>query len=149
MSLLCCRYYAESDPQDGHRLISLAADQVFGGAEVAFPAYWNGPEVMNSLEESKSCKIIVETLFYGTPFDRHLTLQAVAVNTEIKLLKTKGVGLQTQRKCKNRIHLHCTDLEANVKAGKKFSYHCYRFPLAGENGDLKVQTNGFLRTCEP
>ena len=61
----CCRYYAESDPQDGHRLISLAADQVFGGAEVAFPAYWDGPEVMNSLEESKSRKIVLEPLLYG------------------------------------------------------------------------------------
>ena len=66
MPLLCCRYYAESDPQDGHRLISLAADQVLGGAEVAFPAYWTGPEVMNSLEESKSCKIIAERLLYAT-----------------------------------------------------------------------------------
>ena len=53
-SLLYCRYYAESDPEDGHRLISLQADQVFGGAEVAFPPYWTGPEVMNSLEQSKS-----------------------------------------------------------------------------------------------
>ena len=49
-----CRYYAESDPEDGHRLISVKADMVFGGAEVAFPAYWTVPEVMNSLEQSKT-----------------------------------------------------------------------------------------------
>ena len=48
------RYYTESDPEDGHRLISLSVNHVFGGAEVAFPAYWTEPEVMNSLEHSKS-----------------------------------------------------------------------------------------------
>ena len=48
-----CRYYVESDPEDGHRLLVLDVMQVFGGAEVAFPRYWTEPEVMNSLEDSK------------------------------------------------------------------------------------------------
>ena len=57
-----CRYYAESDPEDGHRLISLSADQVFAGSEVTFPAYWTEPEVMNSLEQSKS--VVIQGFWY-------------------------------------------------------------------------------------
>lgn len=49
------RYYAETEPEDGHRLLSVDVDRVFGGSELQFPRYWDRPEAFSSLETSEFC----------------------------------------------------------------------------------------------
>ncbi len=47
------KHYIESDPEDGHRLMYLDVEHVYGGADVNYPPYWNDPEVTDVLANSK------------------------------------------------------------------------------------------------